>query len=270
MDILKRSLAPVTEAAWKEIEEGARDILSSYLSARKIVDVEGPHGWDFPGLPLGRLQLPKKQPSQGVEFGVPQIQPLMEARAPFELDIWELDNLTRGAKDVDLDPMEEAAKNLARFEEKAIYYGLKEGSINGMAEASPHDPLVHNGDSGKLLEQVSLGITRFIESGVEGPYSIVGGPEFWRSLSNCGMGYPVRKQIESLLEGPVILSPFVDGAFLLSRRGGDMRLVLGHDISIGYNSHTKDKVKLYFTESFTFQIIDPAVIIRIDWKKSKK
>ncbi|MEX0982798.1 MAG: family 1 encapsulin nanocompartment shell protein [Bacteroidales bacterium] len=44
---------------------------------------------------------------------------------------------------------------------------------------------------------------------------------------------------------------------LVSERGGDFELSIGQDISIGYDGHDSDKVKLYFTESFMFRIIGP-------------
>jgi len=37
--------------------------------------------------------------------------------------------------------------------------------------------------------------------------------------------------------------------------------VLGQDLSIGYESHNNKTVQLYFTESFTFQVIDPAAVL---------
>jgi uncharacterized linocin/CFP29 family protein len=50
----------------------------------------------------------------------------------------------------------------------------------------------------------------------------------------------------------VVATPAIDGALLLSGRGGDYELRLGQDLSIGYLSHDADSVHLYFTESFTF------------------
>jgi len=50
---------------------------------------------------------------------------MIEIRKPFELDIWELDNLERGAKDVNLSPCESATKEMAFFEEGTIYQGFE-------------------------------------------------------------------------------------------------------------------------------------------------
>ena len=53
-------------------------------------------------------------------------------------------------------------------------------------------------------------------------------------------------------------------AFLVPADASELNLVLGQDISIGYESHNEKEVRLFFTESFTLQIHDPATIIMIE------
>ncbi|MFW5687761.1 MAG: family 1 encapsulin nanocompartment shell protein, partial [Bacteroidota bacterium] len=131
MDILRKSLAPISDKAWKEINETSKDVLTSVLSARKFVDVEGPKGWDFAALSTGRIDVPENQDG-ALEYGVHQVLPLVEVRIPFELNIWELDNVARGAEDIDLDSLEEAAREIAKFEENAIFEGFKAANIKGL------------------------------------------------------------------------------------------------------------------------------------------
>ncbi len=118
MDILKRSLAPITESAWPEIENRAKTILHANLSARKFVDVTGPYGWDFAAVPAGRLETSANQKNGNVRYGVHIVQPIVETRISFSLDIWELDNIVRGAKDVDFQPLDKAVKESALFEDR--------------------------------------------------------------------------------------------------------------------------------------------------------
>ena len=51
--------------------------------------------------------------------------------------------------------------------------------------------------------------------------------------------------------------PGLNGGVVLSRRGGDFRLVVGQDLSIGYSDHDADTVSLYLEESFTFRALEP-------------
>jgi len=267
MDILKRTLAPITETGWNEIDEQARRVLLPLLSARKLVDVEGPKGWNFASVPLGRLEVPKSQPEKGVEFGVHSVQPLVEIRSHFSLDIWELDNIVRGAVDIDFSSLEDAAKKIAIFEEKAIFYGFSQAGIKGIMESSPHTPIPLSSEREQILDSVSVAISTLLESSVEGPFGMAVSPEIWRYLSGYVKGYPLRNHLEHLLNGPVILSPFVKEAFLVSMRGGDTQLILGQDLSIGYLTHDSKDVRLYITESFTFRVIDPSVVVYMEWKK---
>jgi len=267
MDILKRSLAPITEEAWKEIDDTAREMLPALLSARKVVDVEGPKGLDFPAVTLGRLDLTEKEPIGGVKSGVHTVQPLVESRVSFELNIWELDNIIRGAKDINLDPLEDAVKKMAKFEENVIYAGFEPGRIKGFDSADTYSPLTFKDDPKDILEAIGDGITDFMKASVGGPYALVVGPEVWKLISSYTRGYPLPRQIERLIDGQIILSPFLEGAYFTSLRGGDLVLTLGQDFSIGYLSHNDGNVKLFVTESFTFQIVDPASVRKIELKK---
>ncbi len=65
-------------------------------------------------------------------------------------------------------------------------------------------------------------------------------------------GYPIREHLNRLVEGEIIWAPAIDGAFVLSTRGGDFDLQLGTDVSIGYLSHDADTVSLYMQETLTF------------------
>ena len=47
----------------------------------------------------------------------------------------------------------------------------------------------------------------------------------------------------------------IDGAFVLTTRGGDFELHIGQDVSIGYLSHSDDAVRLYLQETFTFLLL---------------
>ena len=76
-------------------------------------------------------------------------------------------------------------------------------------------------------------------------------------------GYPLLEHLRLILEGPVVWAPAVDGAVVLSQRGGDFELTVGQDFSIGYLSHDAVSVQLYLEESFTFQVIEPRAAVHL-------
>ena len=261
MGILRREMAPISQAAWDEIDSQARLCFESTLSVRRFADVVGPRGIDYFSVPTGRIQLPESQPKTGARYGVTQVQPLVEVRVPFELNLWELDNLTRGARDIDLDPLEKAAWEAARFEEEAVYKGLERAGIKALESLSEHKTISLGKDRAEMIPGVASAVTQLRKSMIEGPYALIVNEAGWKHLLSAVNGRPLKHHVEYIIGGPVVFSPFVEQSMLVSIRGGDLELVLGQDLSVGYESHTTDSVKLYFTESFTFRVIDPKVMI---------
>ncbi len=264
MDILRKSLAPVTQEAWEEINKQAKVVFQNVLTARRFADVEGPKGFEYGGVSLGRLEIGENQKPDAVNYGINRCQPLMELRKSFKLNIWELDNVVRGAEDVDLEAMENAAREIGEFEEKAIYLGFEKACIQGLKEVTGHEKMKFPQEGKDILKSLVAAISKVKDTYVEGPYHLILGTEKWQNLHTYTGGYPLNRQIEDLIGGKIILNPSVDEGFLVSARGGDFQLILGQDLSIGYESHNEREVQLYFTESFTFRTLEPAAVIVLE------
>lgn len=261
MDILRKELAPITAAAWKEIEEQIKKGLSNYLTARKFVDIDGPNGFDFGAVSTGRLTMPRNKTKEDVSYGIRSVLPLVEARKAFTLDQWELDNVDRGAMDIDLESLEKATKQMASFEETVIYKGLKNAGIKGLAEYNHNPPAILPSSPEDIIKFVGAQINVLQRNSVEGPYSMVINEKYWLDLINMVDNYPILKQLKDIMGGQVIVNDHIDNSFLVSERGGDFELTIGQDVSVGYDSHDAKKVKLYLTESFTFRVLSPEAVV---------
>ncbi|HEX4474222.1 MAG TPA: family 1 encapsulin nanocompartment shell protein [Polyangiaceae bacterium] len=263
MDLLKRDLAPITTDGWTQVDEEARRVLELHLAARKLVDFSGPHGWSLGGVNTGRLKHIEKGPIAEVRHAIRDVRPLVELRSPFSLDILELDYASRGANDLDLDPVIAAAERIARAEDSAVFYGFKEAGIVGMVEASPHKPI----DVDASIEwprAVSAAKEVLRLAGVNGPYALALSVQAYAEVTADGDdGYPIRNRIEeSLADGSLVWAPALkQGAVLLSLRGGDYELTVGQDLSVGYAGSDRTKVELYLTESFTFRVLEEKAAI---------
>ncbi|MEQ9363819.1 MAG: family 1 encapsulin nanocompartment shell protein, partial [Leptospirales bacterium] len=268
MDLLKRAAAPISGAAWDAIDEEATQALSNRLTARRFVDVDGPHGWEYTAVSSGRLALPGDQPdADGVSHGIYNVLPLIEFRVSFELNTWELDNIERGAVDINLAPVTEAARKAADFEDRIVFHGYQEGRVVGLAQSREYPPakIAQSGGDQAMLDAISGAILHFQDALVGGPYALIAGAKPWQLLAASANGYPLRKRVERLIDGPVIYSPAAgEGAYLVSLRGGDFILSVGQDFSIGYEAHTAESVRLFLTESFTFRMLDPGAVIALE------
>ncbi len=254
MDILRRSHAPLGDAAWRELEQQATSILTSNLSNRVFVDVEGPHGLQYAAVNLGRIDPDRTGQYHGVQYGVRQVLPLCECRSPFVMSLTELENLERGADQIELGPLVEACLASARFEEHAVFHGFGAGGIKGLVEASEHPSIELGSEPDAFPDRVTAAMIRLHDAGVSGPYRLVLGPHAYRTMAGDVSGYPVRQQLSKLLDSDPIYSPALQGGgVLVSARGGDFILTLGHDLTIGFDHWKGDEVHLYVFESFTFR-----------------
>jgi uncharacterized linocin/CFP29 family protein len=120
MNNLYRDLAPITEGAWAEIELEASRTFKRHVAGRRVVDVRDPAGPAAAAVGTGRL-LDVASPSNGVVAHLRASKPLVRLRVPFTLSRQEIDDVERGSKDSDWDPVKAAAKKLAFVEDRAIF-----------------------------------------------------------------------------------------------------------------------------------------------------
>jgi uncharacterized linocin/CFP29 family protein len=262
-DHLRRNLAPVTDAAWTEIDEEAERTLRHFLAGRALVDFSGPKGWDHAAEPRGRVSAVSPPAEGGVSASLRQVQPLVEVRTPFQLSLDELDNVDRGAFDPDLSAVTEAAKRAGLVEDQAVFQGYPAAAISGIGPASPHPPIEISDDYGRYPQQVARAVATLRRQGIGGPYALALGPRCYTGVVETTEhgGYPLLDHMKLILGGPVLWAPGVDGGVVLSTRGGDYTFVSGQDFSIGYRGHSGDTVDLYIEESFTLLIEEPAAAV---------
>lgn len=252
MNNLYRDLAPVTEAAWGEIELEATRTFKRHVAGRRVVDVSGPGGPTTASVSTGRL-LDVEAPSDGVVAHLRASKPLVRLRVPFTLSRYEVDNVERGAQDSDFDAVKAAAKKLAFVEDRAIFEGYTAASIDGIRTCSSNPPLTLPEDPREIPDVITQAISELRLAGVDGPYSVLLSANVYTKVSETTEhGYPILEHIDRLVPGDIIWAPAVDGAFVLTTRGGDFDLQLGTDVAIGYLSHDADNVELYLQETLTF------------------
>ena len=107
-----------------------------------------------------------------------------------------------------------------------------------------------------------------MSAGVSGPYGLALGPDGYTGVVETTEhgGLIVFDHLREILGGPIVWAPGVQGAVVLSLRGGDFLFESGEDLSVGYQHHDADNVYLYIEESFTFRVATPeaAVVLNCD------
>jgi uncharacterized linocin/CFP29 family protein len=255
MNNLHRELAPISDAAWSQIEEETSRTIKRYLAGRRVVDVQGPGGMALSAVGTGHLRN-VAAPGDGILARQREVKPLVELRVPFELDRQQVDDVERGANDSDWQPAKDAARLLAFAEDRAIFEGYAAADIGGIREGTSNPVLTLPPNVRAYPDVIAQALSQLRLEGVNGPYSVLLGADAYTALSETSdHGYPVLRHIKSLVDGEIIWAPAINDAFVLTTRGGDFGLYLGEDVSIGYSSHDDKTVRLYLQETFTFLLL---------------
>src|SRR5579871_4885268 len=252
MNNLHRELAPISDAAWAQIEAETSRTIKRYLAGRRIADIHGPAGTALPAVGTGHRRS-IEAPGDGVTAQQRDVKAVVELRVPFALDRQMIDDVERGSNDSDWQAAKDAARKLAFAEDRAIFEGYAAAGIVGIRQGTSNPKKSLPADVRKYPEAFAQALSQLRLVGVNGPYCILLSAEAFTELAETSdYGYPVLEHVKRLADCKIIWAPAIDGAFVLTTRGGDLDLHIGQDASIGYLSHTDKLVRLYLQETFTF------------------
>lgn len=253
MNNLYRELAPITGPAWAEIEEEASRTFKRKIAGRRIVDVEGPTGFGTSSVGTGHVRS-LDSGSKGLQIRQRIVQEYVELRAPFTVTRQAIDDVDRGSGDSDWQPVKDAATTIAMAEDRALLHGLKSAGIGGIVPGSSNQPVALPAAVEDFADAVAQALGSLRKVGVDGPYSLLLSSDQYTKVSEAtDHGYPIRDHLSRQLgAGEIIWAPALEGALLVSARGGDYEMHLGQDLSIGYLGHDGESVELYLQETFGF------------------
>ena len=135
MNNLHRELAPISDAAWAQIEEETSRTIKRYLAGRRVVDLHGPDGLAVSGVGTGHLHT-IDAPGDGIIARQREVKAFVELRVPFDLARQDIDDVERGSDDSDWQPVKDAAKTIAFAEDRAIFDGYAAAKIQGIREGT--------------------------------------------------------------------------------------------------------------------------------------
>ena len=208
MNHLHRDLAPITDTGWDLIDDEAKGRLTTYLAARKLVDFEGPHGWSHSATNLGRIAT-ISGPSEGVAGAQRKVLPLVELRVEFKVSRVQLDDADRGATDIDLDELDEAARQIAIGENVTVFHGYQAAGIRGITESTSHAPITYGADVATYPTAVAQAVDVLRQSGIDGPYGLAICPTTYTRIVETAEhgGHLLLDHLHKILGGPLVWSP---------------------------------------------------------------
>src|SRR5580693_3117372 len=172
MNNLHRELAPISDAAWAQIEEETARTFKRYLAGRRVVDVRGPEGVGLSAVGTGHLR-PIASSKDGIIARQREVKALVELRVPFELDRQGIDDVERGANDSDWQPVKDAARKIAFAEDGAIFEGYAAAGIEGIRQGTSNPVVTLPADVRQYPDAIAQALNQLRDVGVNGPYSVL-------------------------------------------------------------------------------------------------
>jgi uncharacterized linocin/CFP29 family protein len=199
---LHRELAPISDAAWAQIEEEASRTLKRHLAARRVADVQGPKGVDFSAVGTGHIQQ-IATPGDGIQAAQREVKALVELRVPFELTRHAIDDVERGSVDSDWDTLKEAARRIAFAEDRAVFEGYAAGGIEGVRQGTSNPVLTLPATVKAYPAVLAQAISELRLAGVNGPQSCFGGKGA-RPSAGQRRWLPGPEHIRRLVDGEIV------------------------------------------------------------------
>src|SRR5271156_6794195 len=182
MNNLHRGLAPISDAAWSQIEEETSRTVKRYLAGRRVVDVQGPSGVALSAIGTGHLRN-VAAPGDGILARQRRVNALVELRVPFELDRQAIDDVERGAKDSDWQPAKDAARQIAFAEDGAIFDGYAAAGIGGIGQGTSNPIMTLPADVRAYPDAIAQSLSQLRLVGVNGPYAVLLGADAYTALA---------------------------------------------------------------------------------------
>lgn len=257
MNNLHRELAPISAAAWDDLEAEARRTFAEFAAARKVVDVTVAGDATLSAIGTGHLEA-VSAPSADVVARLRTAQRIVELRVPFTVSREAVDSVEWGAKDPDWQPVKDAAQRIATAEDRIVFDGFPDAGIAGIRPASSHTAVSLPGHAAEYPKAIGDALAALRAAGVAGPYCVLLSDAAYTAATEAAdHGYPVLEHLRQMITGDLIPTPAITGAIVVSSRGGDYQLHFGQDLAIGYNRHDQTGVDLYFHETLTFLVNTP-------------
>jgi len=253
---LGRSEAPISAELWKLLDGVMVGAAKSQLAGRRIVDIEGPFGYGLKVIPLSDADLGK-----GVTGS--SFVPLNQISSSFSLGKRDLAAYERDPVALDTGPVAGAAIDCARNEDMAIFNGIHGNPGLLTAEGSSVQTLTKWDKVGSAADQIIAAATQLDEAGFHGPYSMALAPSLYNLLLRRypqGDGTELDHIRTIVTEGVVKAPAIKKGGVLLASGRQYCSLVIGQDMSLGYNGPSGDNLEFYIAETLSLLIRVPEAI----------
>jgi len=258
---LGREDAPFDEKTWAALDEVVTSAAKSQLSARRLLDIEGPYGLATKSVPLE-----DKTVAEGdARLASSKVLPIPLIEAGFTLSARDLATFEETGFSLDAEAVARAAMAIAAAEDALIFEGNKGLGIEGLltARGALSLKLGKWEEVGAAANDVIHALNALDEAGFHGPYLLALAPALYNLLHRIyPQGYQIEMQhIESIVGSKVIKAPGIkSGGVLLASGKQFASIVVGQDMMTGFVGPSGSGYEFKVSESLAPRIRVPASV----------
>jgi uncharacterized linocin/CFP29 family protein len=261
---LQRADAPFGAAVWEAIDAAVTGMARARLSARRILEIEGPYGLALRTLYRADGSACGGEPEE-VRVRIPSSQPVPFIESSFCLDVRAVAAFESLGQPLDLAPAVRAAAAVAAREDDLLFAGNAAAGLTGLLNAKgvKQAPLRAWDDIGAAAENVLQAVDKLDEAGFHGPYALALPPARYNRLFRL---YPQagRSELEQLrlaVTGGIIKSASLKDAGVLVTSVRELAaIVIGQDLETAFVGPSGRAFELGVSESVALQLREPASV----------
>ncbi|MBP8954646.1 MAG: bacteriocin family protein [Armatimonadetes bacterium] len=261
-DFLARGDAPFGPDVWKRIDDTVVGAATSQLSARRLLEIDGPYG-------LGLKSIPgSDRPTgsgEGAVMGFSPTMPVSTIQAEFAIPVRDIANFESTGIPFDTSAVARAALDCARQEDDLIFNGSKEMGLAGLLSADnvASVSLTQWAEPGDAFENILQAVNALDQAGLHGPYSLALAPALFNGLHRR---YPQGSMTEmmhvaQLVTGGIVKAPAISAGGVLVAVGKQyVSIVIGQDLMTGFIGPEAGQLTFFVMESLALRIANPSAV----------
>jgi uncharacterized linocin/CFP29 family protein len=257
---LQRSDAPFDPKVWDQLDRTIVGTAKSRLTARKLLNVDGPYGIGLKMVPTEDVPL-----TENMSLVASGNIPLVNIQSEFNLAIRDIAAFEQRNIPLPLVPVVESALEVADLEDDILLNGSKHVGAPGLMTA-PSISSYKLGDWSQLgspVEDIIKAVTILDDSGFHGPYSLALSPQLYNLLYRH-YAQSELTQLEHagqiVTDGIIKSSAIKDGGVLIASGAWFANIVIGQDMMAGFIGPELGSYKFSLTESIALRIVEPHAI----------
>ena len=257
MSWLDREGASFGQEVWDRIDGAARASAAEVVAARKILPVAGPLGISLrAGISEDEAVGDEEESSGEAHVHVPSTSALPLLHRPFRLGARSVEAFLSRGEPLDLDEAEEAARSVARAEERLLFAGHPRARVPGLLRhrGALDLPLHDWSDPRRAADDLLAALAQLDSMGRHGPYAAAIAPSrYWQLFRPYeGTSLTPHAQLAALFEGGLVKAPaLTEGAVVVMKSGSGPRVLVGQELAAAYDGREGIFHRISLVESVT-------------------